>query len=279
MGAPLARHLLDWPGGLVVCDQRPEACDPLVDGGATAVATPREVAERATVVSVMVVDDTQVEDVVTGADGLLAGASPGTTVAVHSTIRPETAERLAGTAAERDVALIDAPVSGSVLGAHQGTLAVLVGGPEEAVARCRPAFERWSAMVEHVGPVGAGTRAKLARNLVHFVSFAAVGEALRLAEAAGIDLGALGRVVRHTDGITGGPGAIILRDTAAPIPEGDGLRPMMAHARALGEKDLVLALDLGRSLGVELPLAEQALGLLGDALGVPHEPDDATEER
>ena len=81
----------------------------------------------------------------------------------------------------------------------------------------------------HAGPVGAGTRMKLARNLLHFVSFTAVTEAQRLAEAAGLDLIALGEVVRHTDAITGGPGAIMHRDTTAPLARGRllarGVRP------------------------------------------------------
>jgi 3-hydroxyisobutyrate dehydrogenase len=117
--------------------------------------------------------------------------------------------------------------------------------------------------------VGAGTRAKLARNLVTFASYSAVGEALRLAEEAGVDLVQLGQVVRHSDAVTGGPGAIALRDTTAPLAEGDPLRPIFTHTRELGEKDLHLALALGEELGVDLPFARMALDQLGAALGVP----------
>ena len=95
----------------------------------------------------------------------------------------------------------------------------------------------------HAGPVGAGTAMKLARNLIHFVSFTAVTEAQRLAEAAGVDLQALGEVVRHTDAITGGPGAIMHRETAAPLAPDDPWRAIFDHVRALGEKDLRFAAE------------------------------------
>ena len=91
IGAPIARHLLGRPGGLVVCDVSSEAVAPFVDEGAAAATSPREVGERCSVVSVMVRDDDQVRSVVTGPDGIAAGAAPGTVIAIHSTIRPETA--------------------------------------------------------------------------------------------------------------------------------------------------------------------------------------------
>jgi len=266
IGAPMAEHLVDWPGGLVVCDVRPEACEPFVARGARAAATPAEVAAEADVVSVMVRDDPQVEDVL---DGVLAAGRAGVVVAVHSTIAAGTAERLADRAAPAGVTVVDAPVSGGPMGAAGGTLAVMVGGDEEAVERCREPFGRWAELVAHLGPVGAGTRAKLARNLVTFVSYAAVGEALRLAEIAGVDLALLGEVVRHSDRITGGPGAIAIRRTTEPLADGDPLRPIFTHTRELGEKDLHLALALGEELHVDLPLAAMALEHLGAALGVP----------
>jgi len=157
------------------------------------------------------------------------------------------------------------------MGAHEGTLALMVGGDAEAVALAAPALERLGTLVAHLGPIGAGTRAKLARNLITFASYAAVGEASRLAEAAGVDLAKLGEVVRHSDRVTGGPGAIMLRETATPLPDGDGLRPIFEHTRGLGEKDLALAIGLGVELGVDTPVAEQARNQLGAALGVPHD--------
>jgi 3-hydroxyisobutyrate dehydrogenase len=123
-------------------------------------------------------------------------------------------------------------------------------------------------LVVHFGPVGSGTAAKLARNLLHFVAFTAATEAARLAEAAGVDLVALGKVVRHTDAITGGPGAIMWRDTTAPVPPDDNWFTILEHVRQLGEKDLTLARELGDRLGVDTPLADLALPRLAPGLGL-----------
>ncbi|MFD4292806.1 NAD(P)-dependent oxidoreductase [Rhodococcus sp. NPDC058532] len=268
MGAPMAKRLLDWPGGLVVCDARPEAVEPFVADGAAAAATPAAVAAQATVISVTVLDDTQVRDVVTGQDGILSTATPGTVVAVHSTIADTTAVELAQACLQAGVHLVDAPISGGAMGAKQGRLAVMVGGTEEAFEAVREPFARFAELVVRAGEVGAGTRMKLARNLLHFISFTAATEAQRLAEAAGLDIRELGKVVRHTDAITGGPGAIMLRDTTARVAESDGWYSILGHVRTLGEKDLSLALDLGDRLDVDLPLATAALTGLGPGLGV-----------
>ncbi len=118
-----------------------------------------------------------------------------------------------------------------------------------------------------------GTRAKIARNLVTFASFVAVAEAQALAAAAGLDLAALGDVVRHSDAVTGGAGSVMIRPETGPLGVDDGLRPIFEHTRALGEKDLGLAVALGEALGVPTPVASSALDLLAAGLGVPHEED------
>lgn len=268
MGAPMARRLLDWPGGLIVHDVRPEALEPFRAAGARTADSPREVAASADVISLMVRDDAQVEEVLSGPAGLLETATPGTVVAIHSTIAAATATRLAGTHGPRGIDIVDAPVSGGAPGAAKGTLAVMVGAGEKAFERCRDVFAHWAGHTMHAGPPGAGTRAKLARNLLHFVSFAAAAEAQRLAEAAGLDLIELGKVVRHSDAVTGGPGAIMVRGTTAPITRDEGWYPIFAHVRDLGHKDLALALELGAELGVDIPLARLALERLADGLGV-----------
>ncbi|MBF6300061.1 NAD(P)-dependent oxidoreductase [Nocardia amamiensis] len=268
MGAPMAERLLGWPGGLVVCDVRREAVVRFTAGGASAAASAAELGEQATIISITVVNDDQVLEVVTGPAGVLRTAAPGTVVAVHSTISDSTAEDLATTCAEHGVELVDAPVSGGAPGATRGTLAVMVGGNAAAFERVREPFGRFADLIVHAGPIGAGTRMKLARNLLHFVSFAAATEAQRLAEAAGLDITALGKVVRHSDAVTGGPGAIMLRDSTAPIADGDAWLAILRHVRDLGEKDLGLALELGQRLGTALPLAELALDRLGPGLGV-----------
>jgi len=265
IGAPMAHHLLDWPGGLVVRDLREEATAPFAEGGATVAASNTEVAERCDVISVMVLDDAQVRLVV---DELLDAAAPATVIAIHSTVHPETAVELAATAAERGVEVIDAPVSGGFMGAHEAKLAVMIGGSDTALAKVREPFSRWADLILLMGPVGAGTKTKLARNLVTFVSYAAAGEAQRLAEASGISLRKLGKVVRHSDAITGGAGSIMLRDTAEPMARDDDWHDILDHTRNLGEKDLVLALELGDIEGVDLPLATLALNRLATELGL-----------
>lgn len=265
IGAPMAARLVDWPGGLTVYDLRPEAAEPLVERGAVLADSVADVGARAEVISVMVLDDAQVRSVV--AD-LLTTAAPGTVVAVHSTIRPEAADELAATASEHGVDLLDVPVSGGFMGAHEGTLAAMVGGERAAYERAKDVFACWASMVVHMGPAGAGTRTKLARNLMHFIAYTGAGEAQRLAEAAGLDLRKLARVVRHSDAVTGGPGAIMLRDTTAPLAPGDEWFDVLSHTRDLGEKDLTLALELAESLGLDLPLARQALADFGTSLGV-----------
>jgi 3-hydroxyisobutyrate dehydrogenase-like beta-hydroxyacid dehydrogenase len=257
IGRPMAERL-DAP---VVYDVRADA----TAGFAHVAGDVKEVAERCDVVSVMVRDDAQVREVVTE---LLPAARPGNVIAVHSTISPGTAEELA--AAAGDVHVVDVPVSGGAIGASQGSLAALFGGDQEAFERCRAAFSPWASRVIRFGPVGAGTRAKLALNLLIFSAFAAAAESQRLAEAAGIDLIELGNAVRHSDSVTGGVGAIMFRDTTAPVGADDPVRGILEHTRDLGEKDLGLALALADALDVDLPIARMARDVLATGLGVPH---------
>lgn len=271
IGRPMAARLLGHPGGVRVHDLDPAATAELAAHGAGVAATPRELAEGARHVSVMVRDDEQVRSVLGGPNGVLAGAGPGLVVAVHSTIHPATARELAARAEPYGVRLLDAPVSGGVAAATKGTLAVIVGGAAAAFAASRDVLDRMGDLVVHLGPVGAGTAAKLARNVLHFVAFAAAGEALALADAAGIDRRELGRIVRHTDAITGGPGAIMRRESAEPLTPEDPWFAIADHVRRLGEKDLALAAELGDRLGVDTPLADLALDRLALGLGLTTE--------
>lgn len=269
IGAPMASRLVDWPGGLFVFDVRPEAMAPLVDAGAVALGSVADLGAACAVVSVMVLDDDQVRSVV---GDLLTTMAPGTVIAIHSTIRAETAEELAAAAAEQGVHVIDAPVSGGFMGAHEGTLAVMIGGERPAYEQVKDVFGCFATVVVHMGAAGAGTRTKLARNLMHFIAYTGASEAQRLAEAAGLDLRKLARVVRHSDSVTGGPGAIMIRDTTARLEPGDDWFDVLSHTRDLGEKDLTLALELADQLGVDLPLGRQALRDFATGLGVPHQP-------
>ncbi|BBX94804.1 NAD(P)-dependent oxidoreductase [Mycobacterium lacus] len=276
-GAPMAKRYLDWPGGLTVFDVRPEAMAPFIDGGATAAAALSDVAE-ADIIGITVFDDAQVREVVTGQGGLAARAKPGTIIAIHSTISDTTAVDLARELNPRGIHIVDAPVSGGAGAAAKGELATMVGADDETFQRIKEPFQQWASLVIHAGQPGAGTRMKLARNMLTFVSYAAAAEAEKLAEASGLSLRALAQVVRHTDALTGGPGAIMFRTTTAPMQADDPFRPLLEHTRALGEKDLGLALALGEAVSVDLPLARLALQRLAIGLGVPHPDPNPPEE-
>jgi 3-hydroxyisobutyrate dehydrogenase-like beta-hydroxyacid dehydrogenase len=274
MGAPMAMRQAGWPGGLVVFDVRDEVMVPFADAGAGVAGNLADVA-AADIISVTVLNDAQVREVV--AD-LAVHAARGTVIAIHSTIGDGTAAELAAELASRGVHIIDAPVSGGAGAATTGELATMVGAPREIYERVKPVFKQWASLVIHAGEAGAGTRMKLARNMLTFTAFASACEAMTLAEAAGLDLQALGRVVRHTDALTGGPGAIMVRDNTGELEPGHWLYDTFTHTRGLGEKDLSLALALGESVGVDLPLAEVALRNLATGLGVPHAQSAYTEK-
>jgi 3-hydroxyisobutyrate dehydrogenase-like beta-hydroxyacid dehydrogenase len=266
MGGPMAGRLVGGPGGLMVYDVRDEATARFAGTGADVAAGLADIA-AADIISVAVLDDAQVREVV--AD-LARHAAPGTVIAIHSTIGDSTAAELSDRFAPQRIHIVDAPVSGGAGAAEKGELATMVGAPRDVYERVKPVFKQWASLVIHAGDPGSGTRMKLARNMLTFTAFAAACEAMMLADAAGLDLQALGRVVRHTDALTGGPGAIMVRDNTHELEPGHWLYDTFTHTRTLGEKDLSLALALGDAVGVDLPLAQIALGTLAAGLGVPH---------
>jgi 3-hydroxyisobutyrate dehydrogenase-like beta-hydroxyacid dehydrogenase len=271
MGAPMAKRMIEWPGGVTVYDIRTEAMTPLAEAGASLADSIADVA-AADIVHVTVLDDAQVRQVV---GELAAHVRPGTVIAIHSTISDTTAAELADELKQQDIHIVDAPVSGGAGAAEKGELATMVGAEREVYERIKPAFKQWASLVIHAGAPGAGTRMKLARNMLTFTSYAAACEAMKLAEAAGLDLQALGRVVRHTDALTSGPGAIMVRNDMKTLEPEHFLYQPFLHTRGLGEKDLSLALALGEAVSVELPLAQLAYQRLADGLGVPHTEKEA----
>lgn len=252
---------------LLVHDIREEAAAPYVERGAR-FGSLKDLAMQCGVISVVVLTDGQVREVVAE---LLEHATLSTVIAIHSTIDIRTAPELAATAAAKGVDLIDAAISGGPVGAADGRLAVMVGGERAAYEKAKPVFAHWAELILHVGPAGAGTQCKLARNLISFVSYAGAGEAQRLAQAAGIDLAKLAAVVRHTESMGVGSAASIMRGTVVPLAIDDPARPIFDHGCELGEKDLSLAIAMGEDLGIDAPMARQALRDLAFAFGVPRE--------
>ena len=271
MGAPMATRMTEWPGGVTVYDIRTEAMTPLAEKGAGLADSVADIA-AADIIHVTVLNDAQVREVV---GELAAHSRPGTVIAIHSTISDTTAVELAAEHKPQGIHIVDAPVSGGAAAAAKGELATMVGADREVYERIKPAFKHWAAVVIHAGEPGAGTRMKLARNMLTFTSYVAACEAMKLAEAAGLDLQALGRVVRHTDALTGGPGAIMVRDDMNDLPPEHFLYQPFMHTRGLGEKDLSLALALGEAVSVDLPLARLAYEGLAAGLGVPHNEKEA----
>jgi 3-hydroxyisobutyrate dehydrogenase-like beta-hydroxyacid dehydrogenase len=273
MGEPMAKKLVDWPGGLVVFDVRAEAMTRLAERGAGLADRVADVA-AADVISVTVLNDEQVREVV---GELAANGKPGTVIAIHSTISPDTAVELAEELQPQGIHVVDAPVTGGGGAAKKGELAVMVGATDEAFELVQAPFSKWASLIVHAGEPGAGTRMKLARNMLHFISFTAACEASKLAEAAGVNLQDLGKVVRHSDAQSGGAGAIMSRDDMKPLEPEHFLYEPFLHTRGLGEKDLSLALALAEELDVDLPLAEVALKNLAAGLGVPHTASNTKE--
>jgi 3-hydroxyisobutyrate dehydrogenase-like beta-hydroxyacid dehydrogenase len=266
MGTPMAKKMAEWPGGLTVYDIRAEAMTRLAERGALLADSLADVA-AADIISVTVLNDAQVRDVV---GELASHVKPGTVIAIHSTISDTTAVELASALKEQDIHVIDAPVSGGGRAARFGQLATMVGASDEIFARVEGPFSHWAELVVHAGPPGAGTRMKLARNMLTFTTWAAVGEAWKLADAVGLNLQDLGNVVRHTDKLTGGAGSIMYREDVKDLEPGHFLYDGFTHTRELGEKDLSLALALAESVSVDLPLAKLAIERLAGGLGVPH---------
>ncbi len=186
MGKPMSHYLLRAEFPLSVFDIQPDAIQSLVAEGARAARNPREVATHSDVVLVMVVDDAQVREVVSGSEGLLEGAHEGMVIVISSTVYPSTCRELAATSRSRGVGLVDAPVALGVRGAEAGALTVYAGGEAKDVDRCRPVFAAFSKAIFHMGPVGNGQITKTCNNLLLWEGIVACRETLNLGARLGV---------------------------------------------------------------------------------------------
>jgi 3-hydroxyisobutyrate dehydrogenase-like beta-hydroxyacid dehydrogenase len=262
MGAPMARNVLRAGHQLNAFDVREATLAPLTELGARPCRSAADAAEGADTVCVAVLDGPQVDAVTTGPDGVFAGAASGTVVAIHSTVHPATVEAVAERA-PAGVDVLDAPISGGVKGARAATLCVMVGGPTAAFERARPVLDAVGDLVLHLGDRGAGLAAKLARNLVGYVSMLAAQEGRLLAAAAGTDLERLTEILDHTGALSP-----MMRDLLS-VPGGDDVyADDVAPLVALAAKDLRVTLALGADLGVELPATALTLDRVAFSFGV-----------
>jgi 2-hydroxy-3-oxopropionate reductase len=247
MGKSIARNILKAGFPLVVHNRSQGVVDELVAEGATAGASPAEVAEQVEVVFTNLPDSPDVEQVALGAKGIIEAARPGLIFVDNSTIKPATARQISARLAEKGVLCLDAPVSGGDIGARQATLAIMVGGPVEAVERVRPVFEAMGKTITHVGEAGAGQVAKAANQIMVAAQMVAMGELLVFARKAGAD------PVKVVQAIRGGAAQCWTLDVKPPrLFEGNRSPGFKAYMQA---KDLNIVLDTAREYGIPLPSA------------------------
>ncbi len=196
MGLPFARNIAKAGFDLIVHDLRPEPVAELVHMGARPAASAREVASAAEVVCIAVQHEEQVDAVLHGPDGILAGAHPGLVVAIHSSVHPISMQRIAEEAKARGVDVLDAQMSGAARGAEAGTLTFMVGGDAAVLERCRPVLEAAGAEIYLLGGVGMGAVTKIAQNTITALTLLSATEGFRIAEKAGVDLEVFQQVVR-----------------------------------------------------------------------------------
>lgn len=254
MGRPMAGHLQAVGHELSVVRHVSPLPEELLAGGAVECATGAEAAARAEAVIVMVPDTPDVEDVLFAPGGVAEGLRAGTTVIDMSSISPIATKAFAARIAERGCDYLDAPVSGGEVGAKAASLTIMAGGTDEAFARALPLFELMGANVTLVGGVGAGQTCKVANQIIVALTIEAVGEALLFASKAGVD------PARVREALMGGfAGSRILEVHGARMVE----RAFEPGFRiALHRKDLGLALEGARELGLSLPNAAAARELM-----------------
>ena len=189
MGKPMAMNLLAAGYPLTVHSRSPGPVDEVVSRGATRASGAAEVAAASDITITMLPDTSDVEVVLTGAGGVLVGVAAGALVIDMSSIDPAPTRAMAEVFAKRDVAMVDAPVSGGERGAIDGTLSIMIGGKPDAIARAMPIFQVLGKTIVHVGPSGAGQVTKACNQLVVAATIEAVAEALLLAERSGVDPG------------------------------------------------------------------------------------------
>jgi 3-hydroxyisobutyrate dehydrogenase-like beta-hydroxyacid dehydrogenase len=187
MGQGMARNLVDKGFPLTVMGHRNrKPVEELVAAGATEAKTPKALAERASIIFLCVTGSAQVEAVLTGPDGIIAGAKPGTVVVDCSTSDPGSTVKLAAELESKGLHLADAPLGGTPAQAALGQLSAMIGAAPEIYARIKPACEAWAAKVVHLGPVGDGHKMKLLNNFLSMGYAAIYSEALTLAQKIGI---------------------------------------------------------------------------------------------
>jgi 3-hydroxyisobutyrate dehydrogenase-like beta-hydroxyacid dehydrogenase len=264
MGGRMAKRLLAAGHALVGYNRTASKARWLVDAGLRLASSPKEVGTAAEVIFIMVTDPAALEAVSEGPDGLLAGLRPNAVIIDMSTVSPQASRALAAKVTERRAAMLAAPVSGSPITLDAGQLSFMVGGDSAVLDRVRPYLSAIGPTITHVGEVGLASAMKIATNLGLAVQMLAFSEAVALAEKAGI---ARERAVE----------ALLRSVIASPMVRYRGPFVLQMPREALFDvpmmqKDLGLALEMGRTLGVPLPTTGVTQEMLTAArgLGVGH---------
>jgi 2-hydroxy-3-oxopropionate reductase len=247
MGKAMAGNILEAGFPLTVYNRSRAAVAELVGRGAHAASSPAEVADSSDVVFTCLPDTPDVEEVLLGAKGVLAGGRAGLIVVDTSTIRPEAARTMAARLEQAGIAFLDAPVSGGDVGAREGTLTIMVGGEAEALETVRPVLAAIGRSVTHVGGSGAGQVAKACNQIMVAAQMVALGELLLLARKAGVD------PQRVIEAIRGGAAQCWTIDVKPPrLFRGERQPGFKAYMMA---KDLGIVLDTARAYRMPLPSA------------------------
>jgi 3-hydroxyisobutyrate dehydrogenase len=254
-GGPMARRIVEAGYPTTLWARRPASLEPFADTAAKVAGSPAELAAASDLMCLCVVGDADVTEV---ADGLLAGARAGSTIAVHSTVHPKTCRELAKKAAAHDVSVIDAPVSGGAPAVAEGRLLVMVGGDPDVVQRCRPVFETYADPVVHLGDLGSGQTTKLLNNLLFTANLGTAATALSLGKALGV------LPDRLTEVISRGSGSSFALNALGGDP--GGLDRLAGLAGTLLQKDVRLVADLAETAAVSggavLDAADATLALM-----------------
>lgn len=253
MGKPIAGNLLKAGYPLTVHNRSRAGMDELVSLGARAADSPQAVAEVSDLVFTSLPDSPDVESVVLGSHGVRSGCRPGMIYIDNSTIKPETARRLAAELAAVGVQALDAPVSGGDVGAKAATLAVMVGGSKDAFERVLPVFQAMGKTITHVGESGAGQVAKACNQIMAAATMVAMSELLLLARKAGVD------PRRVVEAIRGGAAQCWTLDVKPPRLFAGERRP--GFKASMMHKDLAIILETARTYGMPLPLSALNLQL------------------
>lgn len=197
MGRPMALRLLRAGYRVAAWNRTRSKAEAVAEEGAVVAATPRALAARSDVVITMVTGPTEVESLLTGEHGILSGLQSGATIIDMSTIGPSAVQRVAARCADHQIHLLDAPVTGSIVGAENGTLTVMVGGAADIYQRVLPVLQVFGQAL-YVGRQGMGAIVKLAQNLISLATVAALADGMALVEAHGLSPQILATVLAHT---------------------------------------------------------------------------------